>query len=345
MLFPMKIKEQVGYLNRRGEIVILPRFETGTRFAERRAVVEIDGLLGMIDDDGCIIVEPCFHEFSPPSEGLCLARLSASDRLGWLDREGSWAIEPQYDEASSFHEGVASVKTYGNGYWVDYRGGILYRDHYEKSEPIYRCGRLRVMGKGKYGFVDRRGNVRVPVEYDSAWVSYRCGVVGVLKDSIWKCLDTDGETLLELDSEKWTLVGVSGQRVLVKCNQGGVEILTMQLDAVRAFRQQYIGHSFINDLLWIGDASSGVGCVDVDGNWRVPPIYSMISEFHGSSAVATLEQEPDRYVLIRKEGGVIPTASDCVYVDYLGDELWKLVRSGGPDEVWDSEGVKVWPSS
>lgn len=136
-----------GYIDKTGTFVIQPQFDEALEFAEGRAFVvrgaevycidrsgttlfKVPGvsgglyfeglakisilqngseLIGFIDTNGKIVIEPQFTMAFAFSEGLVAVR----DKEGWgfIDKTGKWVIEPVFSSAESFRGQLAWVET------------------------------------------------------------------------------------------------------------------------------------------------------------------------------------------------------------------------------------------
>ncbi|MGL6340442.1 MAG: WG repeat-containing protein [Waterburya sp.] len=114
-----------GFINKKGEFVIPPKFDFVNPFSEGLAPVKKDGKWGYIDKKGDILVQPIYDEVKPFSEGLAVVKMG--DKRGYLDRSTlKIAVNIVLDDASSFSEGLAFVKYQGEKYYMN-----------KKTEPIY----------------------------------------------------------------------------------------------------------------------------------------------------------------------------------------------------------------
>jgi hypothetical protein len=116
-LFPVT-KGKVGYINKDGEIVIKPQFDSGTFFHEGLARIKIGDKWGYIDKAGEIAISPQFKSHKSRyndlktypgvfSEGL--ASVGATGKMGYIDKTGRFVIKPQFDFVRGFSEGLAVV--------------------------------------------------------------------------------------------------------------------------------------------------------------------------------------------------------------------------------------------
>ena len=109
--------DKCGYINFNGDVIIQPKFETGSDFSEGLAAVQIENKYGFIDTLGNIIIDPQFDYVKDFSEGL--APVSINYEWGYINKEGEFVIDIQFSGANCFSNGLAKV-------W--YEDGI--QDHY-----------------------------------------------------------------------------------------------------------------------------------------------------------------------------------------------------------------------
>ena len=124
-LMAVSIDRQVGYLNRRGEWAIPPRFNSAGTFSEGLAPVKLGEKFGYIDKTGKVVIEPQFDEAIEFSEGLARIRIERS--YGFIDRAGVLRIRPRFNSATSFRgaAALASMEDY-QGY-IDRNGEFIRR--------------------------------------------------------------------------------------------------------------------------------------------------------------------------------------------------------------------------
>jgi hypothetical protein len=151
-----------GFINKRGEMVIAPRFGPrkrgehheeiiGTsRFVSGLACVkEVGGLYGYINQQGDFVIRPQFDRAQDFSEGLAWV-VTSSGKIGWIDTTGRWVVT-----------GVG-----GHAFPVEL--GTIYSDEtvdWRYSEGLVFCF-VYSEGTDLRGYMDQRGEIVIkPRDY------------------------------------------------------------------------------------------------------------------------------------------------------------------------------------
>ena len=99
-----------GFINKKGDKVIRASTEWDdvTLFHEGLASVKIDGYWGLINKKGKIIIKPKYHSPLYFSNGL--ASFELDDKTGFIGKNGKIVIDPEYDDvAMNFYSGKSIV--------------------------------------------------------------------------------------------------------------------------------------------------------------------------------------------------------------------------------------------
>jgi len=127
-LAPVKMFSLWGYINKKGDYVIQPKFHHGAEFFEGLAAVgmrddDFDMYYGFINKKGKLIIDFVFNEVSDYSEGLVAVRQGY--HWGYLDKRGKAVISFEYDSANDFSDGNALVEKDGSYFIIDFEGNII----------------------------------------------------------------------------------------------------------------------------------------------------------------------------------------------------------------------------
>lgn len=241
-LYPAYIRRENGivwgYINASGEFIITPKYEEAQAFQQNGfAIIQKDGLKGLIDLEGRELLPSIYKEIRNFEEGISiinynneykvinengnilfesnryiydfndgLATFTAEKRgkelYGYIDNKGKVVIPPKYIAAQDFVDGLAIV-----------------RDEYEQNLLIDKSGNTVaelehdiVMGlseetivylaenTNKYGYLDISGKILIEAEFSHA-ESFKNGLAVVSK------VDDDGRN-------KYGLMNKNGELVL-----------------------------------------------------------------------------------------------------------------------------------
>ncbi len=120
------VDERVGYINHKGEYVILPQFNIQQffngidDFVEDRLPMKLkpEGKIGYIDKTGEFVISPQFDEVESFSNGralVCSKKDEYTDKCGYIDPWGKLVIPLKFRSAWTFHQGVAAVSVPSQG--------------------------------------------------------------------------------------------------------------------------------------------------------------------------------------------------------------------------------------
>jgi hypothetical protein len=165
-LFRIQEKNKIGYVDKKGKMVIPPVYFNGSDFSEGLAAVRQTGFYGYIEPKGNFVIEPQFDWADPFSDGLALVDKDGHNY--YIDHSGLSAFPCNYNTLSSFNHGVAEVITYsGKCGLIDTKGKLI-------LDTIYTWIRdftdglaiLELETKGNLneeGMVDTLGHFTIPI--------------------------------------------------------------------------------------------------------------------------------------------------------------------------------------
>lgn len=196
VLFPVKMNDKWGYIDKVGHLTIQPQFDAANEFYDGLAAVcagkcretEIqfkngsvelahsEGKWGFINQTGRMVINPRFDLVDDFFEGLAAVCIGKCDYMplpggqwGYIDKSGNYVANPQFRLASPFVQGLAIVdvgdcgeppeKNCKKGY-IDKTGKFAINPQFD-SAHIFVNGLAEVeLGKGKelrVGYIDKSG--------------------------------------------------------------------------------------------------------------------------------------------------------------------------------------------
>lgn len=131
----------MGYIDREGEVSIEPGFAMAQDFGEGLAAVRFktDGQWGFIDRAGKRAISPSYEQVGRFSEGLCAVRKNGL--WGYIDPEGNPVIEPQFAEARQFLEGLAPARKGVLWGYINPKGNWVIRPTFDNYEDAIHASR------------------------------------------------------------------------------------------------------------------------------------------------------------------------------------------------------------
>jgi len=189
--------EKWGYIDRRGEFVISPRFETYhegsvNSFSDGLAAIEVLNRYGYINRSGDFVIRPTFlhgsdfHEGMArvvvdgpcrySSDGLCqevrtipegAAEDASACKYTFIDKSGSIITGERYDGAMDFSEGFAPVRTREKWGFIDKKGRMAINPQFDKADR-FSDGLALIQQNGLYGYIDHTGAIVITPRYKSA---------------------------------------------------------------------------------------------------------------------------------------------------------------------------------
>lgn len=228
-LSPVLKEGKCGFMNKKGEIVIKPEYDSVYGFNEGIALAEKEGKWGYIDRNGKVLI-PFEYEWADQfSEGL--AGVKKDGKFGYIDKTGEVAIPfgLEFDYIDIFQEGLARVMT-GKGEVQN-----VQRLENESDEEFSHRALAAIIESTKnerWGFIDRTGKIQIPVDYNGvsrfsegfavsfkdgrkcyidkmgnmpfetpfdSLTNYKEGLAAVKKESKWGFIDRNGEIVIPFE--------------------------------------------------------------------------------------------------------------------------------------------------
>lgn len=154
-----------GYINENGDELMEPEYEWAGNFSGGVAVVQKDGLYGIINKEGRFLVPPTYEQTKGEFHDGLLG-VKKDEKWGFVDSRGNWIIEPQFEETQNFQNGYAMV----------------------------------ARGLRQWGCIDKSGKMLVPMKFDVVMPGsyYLIGILGYYKSYY----SLSGELIIEDYGEK-----------------------------------------------------------------------------------------------------------------------------------------------
>lgn len=323
-LFPVKIGQSFGYINREGKILINPQFNDATIFREGLALVKSstdDPKWGFINEEGKYIISPIYNQATVFSDGLAWV-VAENESPTAIDKQGNIKFSMvEAVEVKIFNEGLAAFAILDNfekkwGF-VDKTGKIVITPQFAEV-GIFREGQCSFRNSDhKWGYIDKKGNFTINPQFDEVYdyingnaVVTTGGKSGVINakglytvNPIYNSVINDRSICLtELDG-KWGW-----------CDIEGKTIINNQFKSAFAFLE--------NDLAPV-KIGSKFGYINKEGKIVINPQFETALSFNGDLA---LVEANNKLGFINNEGKYVINpqfegASTDVILYFVRNEL------------------------
>ena len=267
-----------GYINKKGNIVISPEYDSASPFNQGVAAVSKEGKWGAIDKSGKTIIPMEYDFVQIPSEGVC--GVCQKKRHGYIDQSGNTVIplNDRYLFMQPFQCGVAVVEV-GNleAPPLEKKANESDRAYLER----YHKEVIKVTQNNRYGAINKKGELTVELKYKYL-SSFREGIaVATTIDGKKMYINTSGETVLEVPqydlhgpfSEGLAWVKSGGKYGCIDTN--GKLIVPTEYDNMPIFENKYAPIS--KNGKW--------GLIDQNGTLQLPIEYDTVSTVENGYAV------------------------------------------------------------
>jgi hypothetical protein len=333
-----------GFINRRGAVVLEPKYESADDFVDGLARVRSDGKLGFIDATGKLrfTLPPGTQEALDASEGMVWFRSPRGGRWGFCDDKGRVILESAYDDVEPFSDGLAAVNLgakvqaplgdTSGGKWgyVDKKGKLVIPVQYEHARP-FSDGLAQVSDSAGAKLLDNSGKVVVdlgqviPGDFREGLAPVYVGPAVAGKDWHTRFLDRRGKPAFTVEGwaeefhEGMAVVSVKGGEAesinhtsYGYVDRAGKLVIRPRFGEAHAFSEGLAAvRTKKTTGLRIGDTW---GYIDKTGKYRIEPLFNEARPFRGGVARVHI-------------GGKMPVARD-VPPYWVGGEWWFIDRTG-----------------
>jgi hypothetical protein len=172
-LYPIKVGDKYGYIDRAGKVIIEPKYGTAQAFVDGVGLVVSKDTRNwaMIDARGKILTKPNVTPMQV-SEGMVVAFEGDRNNAKWgfLNTKGDAAIDFKFDQCLVFSEGLAVVYIDNKFGYIDKSGNYVIEPKYDWAYPFHE-GLARIEPKRddkKWGFIDKQDNFVIEPQYSMA---------------------------------------------------------------------------------------------------------------------------------------------------------------------------------
>lgn len=156
--------------------------------------VKINGLWGLVNNNGVTVVSPKFNELGV--FGDCgLAKAKTAEKWGFVNTNGKFVIPEKFDAVENFGKNKYCSVQY-NGKWglIDGSNKVLIDYKYDKCITFVN-GFARVSQNNLFGILNVDGKETVPCKYVDAWFLTN-NLIQVKSNDKWGYIDVNGNVII-----------------------------------------------------------------------------------------------------------------------------------------------------
>ncbi|MCU0431827.1 MAG: WG repeat-containing protein [Bacteroidia bacterium] len=298
-----------GYINRKGEIVIEPKYEQVGAIRAGRCLFRENKKWGLTDSTGAVLIAPQYSglRFTTSNDTLLISikndpRYGFTDTLGQelslpasrkalvmgeqrlaLSIKGKWALYDYSGKAITgedfqaiepFSEGLAAVQRAGKWGFIDTSGSEVVAAQYISVGP-FCSGRARVKIKNKWGYIDRSGALVIDAVYDNV-KDFSFGTAPVRVKTGWQLIDAQGQAVTKPAFS--SIEPVKGSSCLVVRVAQNVALADSKGKPLTAYKYERIGEATQGRMV----ARQGIkwAILDTLGREIYPPELDRATSYH-----------------------------------------------------------------
>lgn len=297
LILPTSINGKYGYMNRYGEIVITPAYESAGYFMNGLAVVGINNKYGAINKMGELIIPLNYSSVSDFIQGRSIIEIN--DKLGMIDRNNKMILQAEYEDLGDLaSELIYFSKGIRYGY-MDVFGTTKIDVHFDEAYSFNNGRALVEIGDYK-ALIDTKGNYILPPTFED---------LAQLTDSLYS---------FEKDELKG-IISISG-KIIAEAKYDEIGVFNDNLAyVIKEDTLEYINHQ---------------GKVVISKNFKTYPNFELKGEFkNGFAVVYAIVAKKEKYGKINTKGElVIPFEYDNLgignkFIPFKKKDAWGLINA------------------
>ena len=258
--FKVLINGLYGIIDQEGLVIIPPRFDNVYDFHENGiALLKKDGKYGFINNHCEIILEPISEYLLIFVDGLSIVKVN--NKQGIIDKDGNTIIEPKYDRIEYFHDNLAKVEIGNKCGFVNKAGEEVVAVIYDSFERLNGYISLGDFGSDPPFFQ----NNMVKAKLNGKW--------GMINQSGKVVLPIEYDYIGKITPNSFSYVKLNGKIGLISLE--GKELIPPRFDRIESFKD---GYAQIKD-------GGKVGLINDKFSIILEPKYNAIFDFVNGFAI------------------------------------------------------------
>ena len=197
----VQIEGRIGFMNKKAEFTINPRFRNVSRFSDKRSFVRSLNYrrYHFIDEKGEEIPLPggidSFDNDSDSYFSNKRALVHYNDRYGYIDTDGNIIVQNIYQEALPFSENLAAVKVSDRWGFINTSGEMEITPQFV-SVGSFNDNRAAVRKTSNlFGFINSKAEMVISEQFEEVR-DFSEGLAAVKLGEKWGFIDTEGVTII-----------------------------------------------------------------------------------------------------------------------------------------------------
>ncbi|MCX6844402.1 MAG: WG repeat-containing protein [candidate division WOR-3 bacterium] len=342
--FPILVDGKYGYLNKAGNVVIKPQFDSAASFSDGLALVKIEGSYRYISTAGDPAFDRKYEDARSFAEGLGTVFLRDSAGPGWgvIDRAGKVVFKARFGWPVQFSEGLAWL----GPTFLDRKGDTVVSPLLPSQSGRFSEGLAWVSVGELYGYINKAGKVVTEPQFD--WVSdFHDGLAFFMNEGTppdrWGYINKAGKVVIRPQFEKAGdfSEGLAPVRIDGKwgyIDRAGRVVIAPQFAEERGFSEGLAAVGFGGGPLrrldldggeWNGPGEgSGYGYIDKTGKMVIKPQFSRAGDFSDGLAQVWVgggvgrSERAERQSIDRSHKSRYIDTYRFGYIDKTGKYIW-----------------------
>ncbi|MDR1199948.1 MAG: WG repeat-containing protein [Prevotellaceae bacterium] len=178
-----------------------------------------------------------------------------------------WVIEPQFEVASSFYEGLASIRKNGKWGFIDKTGAIVIEPEFDGVKN-FSDGMAGIKLKGKWGYINHEGEIVIKPKYYAVY-NFRDDIARVER------YENDEDYFINRNGNQTPVVPTKNKsRKLTPRPENNSTVFQSVKNGKYGFVDKNNNWVIPAEFVGVRDFSDNLACVNQNGKWGFIKLFS-----------------------------------------------------------------------
>lgn len=193
--FKIYKNEKWGLMNKKGKVIVEPKYDLIDDMYEGLAAVRVDGDWGYIDAKDKMVINPNFDSAGAFNEGVAPVSMGYK-KWGLINKKGEFVVMPQYESVSSVMEGLALVKKDGKYGYINAKGKVVIDIKYDFATQFVNGYAIVQEGENTF-YINKKGKNKFKQNFSDANFFSEGLALVTMKNGESAYIDTSGKAILK----------------------------------------------------------------------------------------------------------------------------------------------------